>query len=189
MFKTRLRPEGDIQFGDRRNFYKLQPLAIALYTCQGIPMLWQGQEFAENYTLPDGGNGRISVRRSVHWEYFYDEAGQSLIRLYRILAKLRTTSRALRSQKSFYFNRQSRPGDGIVAYQRSADATATEAEQLVLVAINFADGPREVTVPFAKAGVFKEMIDGKPSDQIFVTAPGELHKVVVPPNYGRIYLN
>jgi maltooligosyltrehalose trehalohydrolase len=182
-----LRPEGDIQFGDRRNFFKLQPLAIALYTCQGIPMLWQGQEFAENYTLPEGGNARISVRRSVHWEYFYDQAGLALVRLYRKLAQLRKTFPALRSRKSFYFNQQSRPRDGIVAYQRSADATATAAEQVALVLLNFADEPREILIPFAKTGVFQEMIDG--TDEIVVAASGELHKVVVPSNYGRIYLH
>ena len=38
--------------GRPQPFYKLQPHAIALYTLQGIPMLWQGQEFADNYTLP-----------------------------------------------------------------------------------------------------------------------------------------
>lgn len=182
-----LGPQGDIQFGDRRNFYKLQPLAIALYTCQGIPMLWQGQEFAENYTLPDGGNARISVRRSVHWEYFYDEFGQALIRLYRKLAHLRKEFPALRSRKSFYFNQQSRPWDGVVAYQRSADATATEAEQVALVLLNFADEPREIFVPFAKTGIFQEMIDS--TDKIVVAASGELQKVVVPSNYGRIYLH
>src|SRR5262249_23597177 len=40
---------GDVPFGDRSKFYKLQPYAIALYTCQGTPMLWQGQEFVDNY--------------------------------------------------------------------------------------------------------------------------------------------
>ncbi len=45
----------DIQLGDRSRSYKTQPFAIALYTCQGIPMLWQGQEFGENYVLPGSG--------------------------------------------------------------------------------------------------------------------------------------
>jgi 1,4-alpha-glucan branching enzyme len=92
--------QGDVQFGIRANFYKLQPFAIALYTCQGVPMLWQGQEFAENYTLPPAGDARISFRRSVHWEYFYDQYGQPLVRLYRVMARLRRRLRALRSRRS-----------------------------------------------------------------------------------------
>ena len=55
----------DILLGDRSRFYKTQPYAIALYTCQGIPMLWQGQEFAENYILPGSGTTRIQIRQDV----------------------------------------------------------------------------------------------------------------------------
>ena len=56
--------------GNRNNFYRLQPFAIALYTAQGIPMLWEGQEFADDYPLPPGGDARIGLRRDMHWEYF-----------------------------------------------------------------------------------------------------------------------
>ena len=86
-------------------------------------MLWQGEEFAENYTLPAGGNARISFRRSVHWEYFYDQYGLPLVRLYRIMAGLRRRNRALRSRSTYYFNEQSNPIAQIVAYQRYAAAT------------------------------------------------------------------
>jgi 1,4-alpha-glucan branching enzyme len=179
---------GDIRFGDRSNFFKLQPFAIALYTCVGVPMLWQGQELAENYTLPGGGNARISVRRGVHWEYFYDEAGQSLIRLYRILARLRRDRPALRSRNFFYFFQESRPGDGIVAYRRWTEGTASDSGQEALVFLNFSDSPREITVPFPKIGTYQEKIDDRSADRIVVSAEGELHRVVIPSNYGRIYL-
>jgi maltooligosyltrehalose trehalohydrolase len=33
----------DVPFGDRSRFFKLQPFAIALYTCQGVPMLCRGK--------------------------------------------------------------------------------------------------------------------------------------------------
>jgi len=103
-FGTTAGGAGDVPLDDRTHFAKLQSFAIALYTCQGIPMLWQGQEFAENYTLPSGGSSRISIRRSMYWEYFYDEVGQPLIRVYRQLGRLRRACRALRSRESFYFN-------------------------------------------------------------------------------------
>ena len=81
---------GNVPFGDRSKAYKLQPFAIALLTCAGTPMLWQGQEFADNYVLPDAGNGRICYRRDVHWEYYFDEFGAPLVRLYQILVAFGT---------------------------------------------------------------------------------------------------
>jgi 1,4-alpha-glucan branching enzyme len=70
-------------YGNRERFYKLQPYVIALYTCKGIPMLWHGQEFAENWSVPSGGLGRVLFSRPLHWEYFYDSHGKALVRLYR----------------------------------------------------------------------------------------------------------
>jgi len=183
---------GDIQFGDRSKFYKLQPFAIALYTCEGVPMLWQGQEFAENYVLPDSGNARISFRRSVHWEYFYDEYGKALVRLYRRLGGLRREHRALRSRDSFYYNQQSRPADGVVAYRRRAAATATEAEEVAMVFLNFSGVERDISIPFPKAGTYREMIDNPRADgqpfEITVEHDDQVRQVTVPSNYGQIFI-
>jgi maltooligosyltrehalose trehalohydrolase len=43
---------------------------IALYTAKGIPMLWKGQEFGENWGVPRWGTGRNLFERRLHWEYF-----------------------------------------------------------------------------------------------------------------------
>jgi 1,4-alpha-glucan branching enzyme len=43
--------------GDRSPWYMLQPYLIAILMRKGVPMLWQGQEFGENYFLPDFGAG------------------------------------------------------------------------------------------------------------------------------------
>ncbi|HEY6227947.1 MAG TPA: alpha-amylase family glycosyl hydrolase, partial [Verrucomicrobiae bacterium] len=45
-------------YGKRDQFYKMQPYIIALYTAKGIPMLWNGQEFGENWGVPNSGIGR-----------------------------------------------------------------------------------------------------------------------------------
>src|SRR5262245_58882315 len=37
------------QEGDRSHWYVLQPYLIALLMSRGVPMLWQGEELAENY--------------------------------------------------------------------------------------------------------------------------------------------
>ncbi|MGE5755161.1 MAG: alpha-amylase family glycosyl hydrolase [Planctomycetaceae bacterium] len=184
----------DIQLGDRNRFYKTQPYAIALYTCQGIPMLWQGQEFGENYVLPGSGTTRIQIRRDVHWEYFYDDIGQVLIRVYRRLGRLRRACRALRGRESFYFNQNSNLGGQAIAYSRHAPATATEPEQFAMVFLNFSDSEQTLSVPFPIAGTYREMLDddiqiqGGGHREIVISSGGQFQNVQIPSNYGQIYV-
>ncbi len=175
--------------GDRSRFYKLQPYAIALYTLEGVPMLWQGQEFADSYNLPDNGSARIGLRRDTHWEYFYDEFGVPLVRFYRRLGQLRRNSPALRSRDSYFYYQQSLQGTEVIAYHRHAAATPTSAEQFVMVLLNFADSPSTITIPFPKAGAWKEMIDADLRVQtLTIAADGASQSVVVPSNYGCAFL-
>jgi 1,4-alpha-glucan branching enzyme len=177
---------------DRSQSYRLQPYVIALYTCQGIPMLWEGQEFGDNYVLPPSGDLRIHFRRAMDWRFFYDEQGQGLIRLHRTLGRLRRENRALRSRESFYFNQQSRPAGGVVAYHRRAAATPDAPEQLAMVVLNFSATTQEISVPFASKGAYHESIDADPAGvgpvTINVQNDGDLGKILVPSNYGYIYL-
>jgi 1,4-alpha-glucan branching enzyme len=178
---------GDVPFGDRSLSYRLQPFAIALYTCVGTPMLWQGEEFADNYVLPDQGNGRITYRRDVHWEYFYDEFGASLVRLYRILGTLRHTCPALRSREFVYYNTQSRPTDGIVAYLRAT----TTAGQHIMVFLNFSDTQQTIAVPFPQPGTYREMIDNDVRStplEITVNSANQLMPIQVPSHYGYVFV-
>jgi hypothetical protein len=55
--------------------------------------------------------------------------------------------------------------------------------------LNFADSEREIWVPFPQAGTYQEKINANPSDRIVVSFAGEYHRIIVPSNYGRIYLN
>jgi 1,4-alpha-glucan branching enzyme len=180
-----------VPFGQRDLYYKLQPFVIALYTAQGTPMLFQGQEFADNYVLPDAGTGRIRLERNVHWEYFYDECGRPLIRLYRNLGALRLATPALRSREpgSFvYYAAESRPPDGVVAYRRQSTSTGQNA----LVFLNFSNDQQEIAVPFPAAGTYREMIDAdiRPTPyDIAITAPGQSVTVAVPANYGYIIVS
>jgi 1,4-alpha-glucan branching enzyme len=64
--------------GNRSQYFKLQPHAIALYTLQGIPMLWQGQEFADNYNLPDTGLSKVHLERVIFLRCLRGAAGQPL---------------------------------------------------------------------------------------------------------------
>ena len=178
---------GDLPFGDRSKSYKLQPFAIALLTCAGTPMLWQGQEFADNYVLPNTGNGRINFRRDVHWEYYFDEFGAPLARLYQILGNLRHTYSALRSREFSYYNAQSRTQDGIVAYMRQS----TPAEQIAIVVLNFSDTQQSISLPFPEPGAYREMIDNDvrqtPYD-IVVSSANQNVTINVPSNYGYVFV-
>jgi maltooligosyltrehalose trehalohydrolase len=177
--------------GDRDRFWRVQPLAIALYTSQGVPMLWEGEEFADNYNLPGDGSARISLRRDTHWEYFYDDDGVPLIRLYRRLAILRRTSRALRSRESFYYWQQSLQNSQLIAYHRHAPANSTEPEQYAMVVLNVASTADTIQVPFPKAGAWTERLDEdiRPAPwNINVGSAGDLQRITVPSNYGCIFM-
>jgi 1,4-alpha-glucan branching enzyme len=146
-------------------------------------MLWQGQEFAENYIIPDDGPARISFRRSVHWKFFYDNEGQTLISLYRKLGNLRRTISALRSRKTFYYNNHSKPADGLIVYQR----TANDESQLAIVFINFSPIEQRLWLPFPQKGSYREKLDdGSTQPQISVQEDEELHEIIIPSHYGRI---
>lgn len=178
-----------IPWGDRSYFYKLQPFAIALYTAQGVPMLWEGEEFADNYVLPSEGPARVNLRRDVNWEYFYDDEGVPLIRLYRILGRLRSASPALRSRESFFYYQQSLQGNGVLAYHRHAAAAPGTAEQYAMVLLNFGGSDASITVPFPKAGAWTEMVDADTRTMTLnVTTAGAPQTITVPSWYGYIFL-
>ncbi len=172
--------------GDRSLFWRMQPLAIALYTSQGVPMLWEGEEFADDYNLPGSGFARIDLRRDTHWEYFYDDYGVPLIRLYRRLALLRRSLRSLRGRDSFYYWLQSLQGSQLVAYHRRAE----NPDDYAMVILNFASYSDTIQVPFPKAGKWIEKIDDdvRPTPwEIDVATDGATQTITVPSNYGYVF--
>ncbi len=184
-------PGDPIPEGDRSLYYKLQPHAIALYTLQGIPMLWQGQEFADNYGLPDTGLSRIHLERVTHWEYFYDSYGAPLVNLYRRLGALRSTVRALRSRASYYYYQQSLQGNQVLIYSRHALASGTNAESWALVLLNFGGGNSTVVAPFPAAGTWREMVDDSFRTsplEVTPTSDGESISVTVNSYYGQVWV-
>ena len=180
---------GPLPEGNRDLFYKLQPYAIALLTCQGIPMLWQGQELADNYNLPDNGLARVHLRRDTHWEFFYDQDGQPLIRIYRRLGQLRRSSRALRGTESYYYYQQSHQQTQIIAYHRHAPASGAQAEDWAMVLVNFANTAGQIGVPFPKAGNWQEMLDAdQRTNVVNVLNDGDPQTITVPSNYGMVFV-
>lgn len=175
-------------FGDRSRFFKVQPYVIALYTAKGIPMLFGGQEFGENWGVPDSGIGRNLFERPLHWEYFYDPPGKALVRLHRIMGGLRRRLRALKSRGYFfYYFEPNHLRQGVIVFRREAPALGATPAESLLVFLNFSDARVDAWLPFPSAGTWVEQIDGA-SPPITVANGGDWHGVPIPSNYGAVYV-
>src|SRR6516164_205173 len=133
----------------------VQPYLIAVLMSKGIPMLWQGEEFAENYFLPDFGAGRVSLLRPLRWDDFYDDAGQAIVRLVRKLLRIRRERDYIRQGTHFFFNDWERYQKlGLLLFARYRDANYT------LVAVNTGDADRTVPFWFPMGGDYVEELHG-----------------------------
>jgi maltooligosyltrehalose trehalohydrolase len=167
--------------GDRSHWFMLQPYLIALLTSKGIPMLWQGQEFAENYFLPDFGAGRVSLLRPLRWDYFYDSAGQSIVGLIRKLLRIRRDRIQIRRGAFFFFNNWERyQSAGLLLFARYND------DQYTLVAVNTTEVERTVPFWFPIGGDYVEELHGGDVSLKAVRA-GEEIALRIPSHYGRIW--
>jgi maltooligosyltrehalose trehalohydrolase len=174
---------------DFSEWYRMQPLAIALMTCVGVPLLWQGQEFGETYGKHDDGGSRVLAARPLHWNYFYEPGGRALANLYRRLGQLRHELEALRSRAAWYHHDRSDPSRGLIAYQR---CPGHGAEPTVVVLLNFGPADGAIQVPFPRPGRWIDRLDGTEAEGAFVIdlPPNETDvSVDVPSNYGRILVS
>ena len=167
---------------DTSRWYRLQPFAIALMSAEGVPLLWQGQEFGEIYGKHDDGGSRVLAARPLHWNYFYETAGRTLVNLYRRLGDLRHRFDALRSRRSYYYHEHSDLQKGLVAYLRLSE---NETGVPVLVIINFNDHDMSLAIPFSP-GVWNEQLTPENAETVNVDNHGE-YTVNVPSNYGKIF--
>jgi maltooligosyltrehalose trehalohydrolase len=165
--------------GDRSQWYRLQPYLIALLAAKGVPMLWQGQEFGENYFLPDSGLGRVLLLRPLRWDYFYDTAGKSLIGLTRSLLSLRKNCKELRRGSHYFHNDYERYlSRGILLFQRENSGAIS------LIAINFTNTEQRVPFVFSHAGNYTEQLHNEDN---FIVGEGETRWLIIPSNYGRVW--
>jgi maltooligosyltrehalose trehalohydrolase len=167
--------------GDRSRWFKLQPYLIGLFAAKGIPMLWQGQEFGENYILPDGGLGRVLVLRPMRWDYFYDQPGRALISLVRRLVALRRRLPQLQTGEHYFFDSWDRyQSKGLLLFARYLGARYT------LVALNTSDQEQAAPFWFPVAGNYREELHGGGLDLDGVRALEETW-LTIPSNYGRVW--
>jgi 1,4-alpha-glucan branching enzyme len=165
--------------GNRANWYRLQPYLIALLTAKGLPMLWQGQEFGENYFVPESGLGRVLLLRPLRWDYFYDTPGKNLVTLTRNLVRLRKNCAELRHGSHYFYSDYERYlSRGILLFHRETD------DAMSLIALNFTDAEQAVPFRFTRTGSYREQLHGQDN---FAATEGEERRLTVPSNYGRIW--
>jgi 1,4-alpha-glucan branching enzyme len=170
--------------GDRSQWYKVQPYLISLLCAQGIPMLWQGQEFGENYWIPEGGIARVMLFRPVRWDYFYDEIGRATISLVRKLTALRRSRRELRRGNYYFYNDDWRyQFRGLLLFSRE------DQGQFTLIAVNFSGTEQTVPFWFPIAGTYREQLHDRPQDMLSAVPAWGERQITVPGNYGRIWSN
>lgn len=169
-----------LQEGNRDLWYKVQPYLIGMLTARGIPLLWQGQEFGENYYLPEQGFGRVMLFRPVRWDYFYDLIGKSVIALVRKLMKLRREQLQFRNGNHFFYNHYDRyQSKNILLFSRQYNNSFS------LIALNFGDWEQTVPFWFPISGDYQEELHGE-NNLIGVPSLAE-YWLTVPSNYGRIW--
>lgn len=168
--------------GDRGLWYRVQPYLIGMLLAKGQPMLWQGQEFGENYFVPDSGLGRVMMLRPVRWDYFYDEIGRRAVGLVRRLLALRRNGREFRSGAYFFYNEFERyQAQSVLLFSRY------ENERFSLVALNFGDVERTVPFWFPMSGDYIEQLHDNPEDRRLAVAALTEQQLTIPGNYGRVW--
>jgi 1,4-alpha-glucan branching enzyme len=144
-------------------------------------MLWQGEEFAENYFLPDFGEGRVALLRPLRWDYFYDGSGQPIVTLVRKLLRIRRERAHIRSGTYFFFNDWDRyQSRGVLIFARYEGAHYT------LVAINTSDVEQSVPFWFPIAGKYIEELHGGDLNLDNIPVLQEV-ALRIPSHYGRIW--
>ena len=175
---------------DGQPWWRLQPYAIALLTCVGIPMLYAGQEFAENTGLAETGMSRVRGLRPLHWDYFYNaddilhgDTVLPLVTLYRNLGKLRKNIASLRSgrgnAKEEYCNTLSK----VLAYRR------WKGNEVVIIVLNFSGDDQEVPLTLGYKGTWTDVLEAaylNPAYTIDCPDPSVVQLIGVPGSFGRI---
>jgi maltooligosyltrehalose trehalohydrolase len=144
-------------------------------------MLWQGQEFGENYFLPDFGAGRVSLLRPLRWDFFYDSTGQRLVQLVRKLLRIRRNRTHIREGTYFFFNEWDRYlVRGMLLFARYSGS------QYSLVAVNTGDTDQTVPFWFPIGGDYAEELDGGNLGLQGIT-PLQETPITIPSHYGRVW--
>lgn len=178
-------------------WYRTLPWAIALLTAPGAVLLQNGQEFAEDYWIPedDHGSGRRVQSRPLHWDNCDDTFGKALREVYTRLIHLRRNYPVLRSAgfyPDFWEEWQTRfnpEGVGIdterqlLVYRRyhgGLNGTWTQA----VIALNFSDQQQRLELIFPEDGIWTNLLA---DFQETIEVSNNCHELGVPAHWGVIF--
>jgi pullulanase len=177
----------------KNHWFKSQPWAIALFTLPGTILIHNGQEFGDEYYLPEQGAGRV-IPRPVNWERRDDAIGRPLFNLYQKLIRIRNEHPGLRSPHFYpsgYDERQTRFNPegygvnvekGIVIYHRWGDGLDGQPEKFIVV-LNFSAVDQWVDIPFPLNGTWQDLLN---NDE-FTVSNYRLLNQKINSNWGRIF--
>ncbi len=186
-----------LKAGGRAFWYLTQPYVIALFTCAGATLIYNGQEYGACNDMPEQDNldkheYRV-IPRPLDWTNLQQEPGPTVWNLYSKLMKLRGQHPALRGPY-FYPDKWDSGatafdanGYGIdreknlVVYHRWGAVSPGKTEYLY-VALNFSGDDQEISFAVPFDGAWKELL----SDRT-VSASGKLLKMNVTSNWGAIF--
>jgi pullulanase len=192
------------QAGARENvgatgaWWRIQPYLIALFTSTAVPLVPNGQEFGEEYFLPedDHNTGRRVTPRPLRWKISSDPIGVTLTRLHAGLATMRRDHPGLRSELMYpdaWPSAQPVPvGVGVdvaeqtAVYQRWASLDDGSVENFVVL-LNFSDDDKSVTAAFPVAGEWDDLLAGFDDVESWsVQVSGNTASIPVGSHWGRV---
>jgi hypothetical protein len=143
---------------------------IALFTCPGAVLIHNGQEFGEDFWMPESGEERVQSR-PLRWERLNDGPGNGLLDLYKKLVNIRRNYAGLQSV-SFHpleWNEENdklnHDGFGVdterkvVVYHRYGQG-ANGRKQKFYVVLNFSDQGQRVEIQFPDNDGWEDLISG-----------------------------
>lgn len=143
--------------------------AIILFTAQGVPMLYHGQEFGAQ-------SPKTIEANKIPWDHLESEAGRSLYSHYASLAYLRHTQAALQGNnfEPLLADHERK----LLAYHRWSDDGSS-----IVVALNLAPESQRAALDFPRAGRWHEWLHDY--DEVIGDGP---HEVDIPGSYGKIWV-
>ena len=161
--------------------------ASLLFTAQGIPMIWQGQEFGfQSGWLDNNGNGNWDEEklgyRPVDWSLLNTEEGQSHLDHYSRLARFRKMNPAF--SKGEFYDLWRYSNERVIVYGYKDESEGNSDDQVVVIA-NFSSSDQTVyDVPFLSGGNWYNVTE--PGNNLY-TADGNYGECSVPSYSAVIY--
>ena len=162
--------------------------ASILFTSQGIPMVFQGQEFGlQTGWNDDNGNGDYEEKlqyRPIDWSYLETANAQSHLDHYKKLIQFRKSNPAI--YRGAFFDLWRYDPERVIVYGYKDEASGNQNDQVVVIA-NFSNFTRTVyNVPFLAAGTWYNVLD---SNTTLTTDDGNYGVYTIPANTAHIYSN